>query len=86
VPKTAYSPSTFVVGDLGQTVGAHLARLGRLRGRAVVNIEALVVAGQAASPDAELQALFGNMVDGRDILGQPERVTQRQGPGRRSRS
>jgi hypothetical protein len=59
VPKTAYSPSTFVVGDLGQTVGAHLARLGRLRGRAVVNIEALVVAGQAASPDAELQAPFG---------------------------
>ena len=45
---------------------------------AVGNIEALVVAGQAASPRRQLQAPFGNMVDGRDVLGQPERVTQRQ--------
>src|SRR2546427_4933263 len=40
----------------------------------VERLEEAVVAGQAASPDAELQAPFGNMVDGRDILGQPKRV------------
>ena len=44
---------------------------------AVGNVEALVVARQPAPADAELEAPLGDVIHGRDVLGQSQGVAER---------
>jgi hypothetical protein len=41
-----------------------------------VEVEALIVSGKSASPNAEFEPSLGDMVDRRDVLGQAQGVAQ----------